>query len=99
MEENKRCPVFVDGKECGRELTEVEVEAKKLARYDLVTYKYSLAHRSNFVLEPKPSSDSREEREKRMDELTRKYVEIRDPEIREELYRLGRELEKGTALL
>jgi hypothetical protein len=32
----KRCPVFVDGKECSRELTEVEVEVKKLARYDLV---------------------------------------------------------------
>jgi hypothetical protein len=49
---------------------------------------------SYFVLEPKPSSESREEREKRMDELTRKYVETRDPEIREELYRLGHELEK-----
>jgi uncharacterized protein (DUF1810 family) len=35
----KRCPVFVDGKECSRELTEVEVEVKKLARCDLVTYK------------------------------------------------------------
>jgi len=33
--EDKRCPVFVDGKECGRELTEVDREAKKIARYDL----------------------------------------------------------------
>ncbi len=29
-----------------------------------------------------------------MDELARKYVETDDQEIREELYRLGRELEK-----
>jgi hypothetical protein len=37
---------------------------------------------------------TREEIEKRMDELARKYVETRDSEIREEIYRLGRELEK-----
>ena len=37
---------------------------------------------------------TREEIERRMDELARKYVETRDPEIREEIYRLGRELEK-----
>ena len=29
MEENKRCPVFVDGKECGRPLTLVDLEDKK----------------------------------------------------------------------
>ena len=29
-----------------------------------------------------------------MDELARKYVETHDPEIREEIYRLGREREK-----
>jgi hypothetical protein len=34
-----------------------------------------------------------EETEKKMDELARKYVEARDPEIREELYRLSRKLE------
>ena len=45
--------MFVDGKECGRELTEVEVEAKKLARYDLVVYECSLGHRSYFLREPK----------------------------------------------
>jgi FKBP-type peptidyl-prolyl cis-trans isomerase (trigger factor) len=31
---------------------------------------------------------TREEIEKRMDELARKYVETRDPEIIEELYKL-----------
>ena len=44
--------MFVDGKVCGRELTEAEVEVKKLARYDLVTYKCSLGHRSYFLREP-----------------------------------------------
>jgi hypothetical protein len=37
---------------------------------------------------------TRKEIERRMDELARKYVETHDQEIREELYRLGRELEK-----
>ena len=37
---------------------------------------------------------TREEIEKRMDELARKYVEIRDKEISQELYQLARELEK-----
>ena len=39
-------------------------------------------------------SMSREEIEQKMDELARKYVETHEPEIREEIYRLGRELEK-----
>ena len=55
--EDKRCPVFVDGKECGRELTEVDREAKKIARYDLATYEYSLGHRSYILLEPKSKPD------------------------------------------
>ncbi len=38
--------------------------------------------------------DPREEIEQKMDELARKYVETHDKEIIEELYRLGRELEK-----
>ena len=37
---------------------------------------------------------TRQEIEQKMDELARKYTETRDPEIREEIYRLGRELEK-----
>ena len=37
---------------------------------------------------------TREETERRMDELARKYVETHDNEIIEELYRLARELEK-----
>jgi hypothetical protein len=49
----KRCPVFVDGKECGRELTEVDLEAKKIARYDLVACECSLGHRTYFLREPK----------------------------------------------
>jgi predicted AlkP superfamily phosphohydrolase/phosphomutase len=90
--------VFVDGKECGRELTRVDLEAEKIARYDLATYQCSLGHRSYILLEPRsrarPSDVAREAIEQKMDELTRKYTETRDPEIREEIYRLGRQLEK-----
>ena len=39
-------------------------------------------------------SMSREEIEQKMDELARKYVETHEPEIREEIHRLGRELTK-----
>jgi hypothetical protein len=55
-------------------------------------------HRSYVLLEPRskarPSDMFHEEIEEKMNELTRKYTETRDPEIREEIYRLGRELEK-----
>jgi hypothetical protein len=37
---------------------------------------------------------TREEIEKRMDELARKYVETHDKEIIDQLYELGRALEK-----
>jgi hypothetical protein len=37
---------------------------------------------------------TREEIEKRMDELARKYVEKRDPDIIEELNRLSRQLQE-----
>ena len=39
--------------EGGRELTEVDLEAKKIARYDLGIYECSLGHRAYFLLEPK----------------------------------------------
>ena len=51
--QSERCSVFVDGKECGCELTEVDLEAKKITRYDLATYECSLRHRTYFLLEPK----------------------------------------------
>jgi hypothetical protein len=96
--EDKKCPVFVDGKECGQSLTRVNLEAEKIARYDLATHQCSLGHRSYILLEPqskgRTSDIARENIEQKMDELTRKYTETRDPEIREEIYRLGRELEK-----
>ena len=41
---------------------------------------------------------TREETEQKMDELARKYVATQDPEIREEIYRLGREPEKMETL-
>ena len=41
---------------------------------------------------------TREEIEKRMDELARKYVEARDQEIMKELYQLSLELEKMEKL-
>jgi FKBP-type peptidyl-prolyl cis-trans isomerase (trigger factor) len=37
---------------------------------------------------------TREEIEKRMDELAREYIETHDPKIIEELYELALELEK-----
>ena len=37
---------------------------------------------------------TRQEKEQKMDELARKYVETHDKEIVPELYRLARELEK-----
>jgi hypothetical protein len=51
--EDKRYAVFLDGKECGLPLTLVDLEGKKVARYDLGTYECSLGHRSYFLLEPK----------------------------------------------
>jgi hypothetical protein len=51
--EDKRCPVFVDGKECGLSLTLVDLEHKKIARYDLGIYECSFGHRTYFLLEPK----------------------------------------------
>jgi predicted AlkP superfamily phosphohydrolase/phosphomutase len=96
--EDKRCPVFVDGKECGLPLTRVDLEAEKIARYDLATYQCSLGHRSYILLEPRSkaraSDMAREVIERKMDELTRKYVETRDPEIREEIYKLAKRLEE-----
>jgi hypothetical protein len=95
--EDKRCPVFVNGKECGLLLTRVGLEAEKIARYDLATYQCSRGHRTLLLLEPrskgKPYDRARQEIEQKMNELARKYVETRDPEITEEIYRLGRELE------
>ena len=47
----------------------------------------------------KTHAQTREEIEKRMDELTRNYVESHDHEIIEELYKLSlklREMEKGV---
>ena len=41
---------------------------------------------------------TREEIEKRVDELARTYVETHEPEIREEIYSLSRELEKMETL-
>jgi hypothetical protein len=51
--DDKKCPVFVNGKECDLPLTEVDGEAEKIARYDLVTYQCGLGHRSYFLHEPK----------------------------------------------
>ena len=47
----KRCPVFVEGKACDRPLTPVDLEAEKIARYDLVTYECGLGHRTCFLLD------------------------------------------------
>jgi hypothetical protein len=96
--EDKKCPTFVDGEECGHPLIRVDLEAKKIAKYDLATDQCSLGHRSYILLEPQskgwPSDIVCKEIVQEIDELTRKYTEARNPEIREEIYRLGRELDK-----
>ena len=56
--EDKRCLVLVDGKGCGLPLSQIDREAKKIARYDLATYQCGLGHRSYFVLEPELSRAS-----------------------------------------
>jgi hypothetical protein len=50
--QNKRCPVFVDGKECSLPLTLLDRETEKVARYDLAGYECGLGHRSYFLQEP-----------------------------------------------
>ena len=96
--EDKRCPVFVDGKDCGLPADPSRSRSRKIARYDLATYQCGLGHRSYFLLEPrskaKPSDRAREEIERKIDELTRKYVETREPEIREAIYELAKQLEE-----
>ena len=96
--EDKRCPVFVDGKECDRPLTLVDLEAEKIARYDLATYQCSLGHRSYKLLEPRskarPSDMAREAIEQRMDELAREYYEPHDSDIPEEIWSLARQLKE-----
>ena len=56
--EDKKCPVFVDGKECGRPLNLIDLEGEKVARYDLATYECSLGHRSYILREPKTRNSS-----------------------------------------
>jgi hypothetical protein len=48
----QNCLVFVDGKECGLPLAQVDCEAEKIARYDLATYQCGLGHRSYCLQEP-----------------------------------------------
>ena len=55
--EPMRCPVFVDGKECGRELIEVSLDAKLIVS-DLVVCECSLGHRTFFLREPKRPNTS-----------------------------------------
>ena len=56
--EHKKCAVSVDGEECGHPLIRVDLEAQKVARYDLATYQCSLGHRSYIVLEPQSKGRS-----------------------------------------
>jgi hypothetical protein len=56
--EDKRCPVFVDGKECGLPVTLLDLQPGKIARYDLVTYQCTLGHHSYALLEPKGTGGS-----------------------------------------
>ena len=50
--EDKKCAMSLDGRECGLPLTLVDLEGKKIARYDLATYECDLGHRTYFLLEP-----------------------------------------------
>jgi hypothetical protein len=51
--DERKCPVFVDGKECDLPLIEIDREAEKIARYDLAIYQCGLGHRFYFLHEPK----------------------------------------------
>jgi hypothetical protein len=51
--DDRKCSVFVDGKECDLPLTQVDREAEKITRYELATYECGLGHRSYFLHEPK----------------------------------------------
>ena len=42
--EHKSCPVFVDGKECDRPLTLVDLEGKKIARFLTTSGSVNLNH-------------------------------------------------------
>ena len=57
----KRYSVFVEGKACDHPLTPVDLEAKKIARYDLVTYECGLGHRRLLLDESKARPLSRDE--------------------------------------
>jgi hypothetical protein len=58
----KRCPGFVEGKACDRPLTPVDLEAEKIARYNLVTYECGLGHRTLLLDESKARPLSRDEK-------------------------------------
>jgi hypothetical protein len=87
--EEKRCPVFVNGKECGLPLTQIDREGKTTARFDLATLECSQGHRSHFLREL--STSPTEHMGKRINEPARNYGETHDPKLREELNRLSRD--------
>lgn len=62
--EDRRCPVFVDGKECGLPLTAVDRKSEKTARQEAGIYQCGLGHRSLFLPEPKGSRGSAPEPDK-----------------------------------
>jgi hypothetical protein len=51
--EEKRCRVFVNGKECGLPLTILDGESEKGAPYDIAAYACGLGHRSHLLPESK----------------------------------------------
>ena len=59
--EDMKCPVFVDGKECGLPLTAVDRKSEKMARHEAGIYQCDLGHRSLFLPEAKgPRGSARE---------------------------------------
>jgi hypothetical protein len=56
--EDDKCPVFVDGKECGLPVILLNRETGKIARYDLGTYQCRVGHRSYVLLEPERTTGS-----------------------------------------
>jgi hypothetical protein len=48
--------VFVDGKPCGRSLTKLDQESKKVAKDKLEVYSCSLGHRSAFYRKSRDQS-------------------------------------------
>jgi hypothetical protein len=57
--EPRTCPVFVDGKPCGRQLIRLKTESSEVEKFKLEVYSCSLRHRTAFITEPQTPDKGR----------------------------------------